>query len=44
MTLRNAPLSGWDGKSYSLIFISEKQKYFSKGAGQAKIGRRAAAN
>jgi hypothetical protein len=28
MTLRNAPLSGWDGKSYSLICISEKQKYF----------------
>src|SRR5450631_4108136 len=28
MTLRNAPLSGRDGKSYSLIFISEKQKYF----------------
>jgi hypothetical protein len=28
MTLRNAPLSGRDGKSYSLIFVSEKQKYF----------------
>jgi len=30
MTLRNAPLSGWDSKSYSLICISEKQKYFCK--------------
>src|SRR5450631_4011286 len=28
MTLRNAPLSGRDGESYSLICISEKQKYF----------------
>jgi hypothetical protein len=30
MTLRNAPLSGRDGYSYSLICISEKQKYFCK--------------
>jgi hypothetical protein len=26
--MANAPLSGRDGKSCSLIFISEKQKYF----------------
>jgi hypothetical protein len=30
MTLRNAPRVGRDGKSYSLICISEKQKYFCK--------------
>jgi hypothetical protein len=28
MTLANAPLSGWDGKSYRVICPSEKQKYF----------------
>jgi REP element-mobilizing transposase RayT len=28
--MANAPLSGRDGKSYNSIFISEKQKYFSK--------------
>jgi hypothetical protein len=26
--MANAPLSGRDGKSYSLVLISEKQKYF----------------
>jgi hypothetical protein len=31
MTLANAPLSGWDGKSYSTIFVSEKRKYFYRG-------------
>src|ERR1700682_5301067 len=31
MTLRNAPLSGRDAKSYSLICTSEKQKYLCKG-------------
>src|SRR5450432_3803706 len=31
MTLRNAPLSGRDGKSYSLFCTSEKQKYLCKG-------------
>jgi hypothetical protein len=28
LTLRNAPLSGTGCKSYSAIFVSEKQKYF----------------
>jgi hypothetical protein len=28
--MANAPLSGRDGKSYSLIIVSEKQKYFFK--------------
>jgi hypothetical protein len=31
MTLRNAPLSGSDGKSCSLICTSEKQKSFFEG-------------
>jgi hypothetical protein len=31
MTLRNAPVSGRDGKSCSLICISEKQNYFGRG-------------
>jgi hypothetical protein len=30
VTLRNAPLCGAGCKSYSLIFVSEKQKYFFK--------------
>jgi hypothetical protein len=29
--MANAPLAGRDGKSYSLILVSEKQKYFCKG-------------
>jgi hypothetical protein len=28
VTMANAPLAGRDGESYSLIWISEKQKYF----------------
>jgi hypothetical protein len=35
--MANAPLSERDGKSYSRIYISEKQKYFCKGDWTAQI-------
>jgi hypothetical protein len=37
MTLRNAPLLGQDGLSYSLICISEKQNYFCRGGWTGQI-------
>src|SRR3984893_7630732 len=40
VTISSRPSVGQDGKSYSLICISEKQKYFCNGAGQV-FARRA---